>query len=244
MLKGKAGQGLVPPDPVCLAKSFVLLVFLSASAFAAQAAAPSAQSPNPFLPDPPIKLVGERLFKETRFAQFFAAHMKQDNVNLPATERDPLMEVIKVPRAPGGEVPNPYRGRSMNCRTCHFVEELSQTVTPVGSRSYADFAPRSHVPARDDGQLTTVRNSSNLVESLVAPPELRFLHRDGEFTSATTLVVSTLTGRNLGWLPGESSKAIAHIARVIREDDGKAPLALKYGGASYAKLLSAAPDDS
>ena len=152
------------------------------------------------------------------------------------------MEVIKVPRAPGGEVPNPYRGLSMNCRTCHFVEEMSQMVAPAGSRSYADFAPRSHVPARADGQLTTVRNSSNLVESLVAPPELRFLHRDGEFTSAITLVVSTLTGRNFGWLPQETRQAIAHIARVIREDDGKGFLAQKYGGASYAKLLSAAPE--
>lgn len=187
--------------------------------------------------DPPIKLAGERLFKETRFAQFFASHMQQSNVNLPATARDPLMEVVKVPRFPGGEVPNPYRGRSMNCRTCHFVEELSQTVTPVGSRSYADFAPRSRIPVREDGQLTTVRNSSNIVDSLIAPRASRFLHRDGEFTSATALVVSTLTGRNFGWLPGESGKARAHIARVIREDDGTGPLAKSYGAVSYAKLL-------
>ena len=242
MRKQGMGQSLVLSIPVCLAELFVMFLWLGASAFAAQAAAPSLQSPNPLLPDPPIKQVGERLFKETRFAEFFASHMRQDNVNLPATARDPRMDVVKVQRVPGGQVPNPYRGQSMNCRTCHFVEELSQTVSPVGSRSYADFSPRSHVPARADGQRTTVRNSSNLVESLVAPPELRFLHRDGEFTSAATLVISTLTGRNFGWLPGESSRAIAHIARVIREDDGRAPLARRYGGASYAKLLSAAPE--
>ncbi|MGA2992120.1 MAG: hypothetical protein ABSD88_16710 [Candidatus Korobacteraceae bacterium] len=82
-----------------------------------------------------------------------------------------------------------------------------------------------------------------MVDSLIAPPALRFLHRDGEFTNATTLVFSTLTGRNFGWLPGESGKAIAHIARVIREDDGTGPLAKTYGGVSYAKLLlSEAPE--
>ena len=203
--------------------------------------APSKRAnPNLFVPDPPVKLVGERLFKETRFAQFFAAHMQNNDVNLPAPA-DPLMQVILVPRFPGGAVPNPYRGKSMNCRTCHLVDELSQTVSPVGSRSYADFQPRSRVPVREDGQLTTPRNSSNLVDALIAPPGSLFLHRDGEFTNPASLVISTLTGRNLGWLPRESAQAVAHIARVIREDDGKGFLAQRYGGASYAKLLSAAP---
>ncbi len=222
----------------------LLLVFLIASVSTALSSPAANQqtfaaqpAPTQRAPDSPLKMAGERLFKETRFAQFFAAHMQQGNVNLPLKQRDLQMEVVKVPRFPGGEVPNPYRGTSMNCRTCHFVDELSHTVTPNGSRSYTDFAPRSHVPAREDGQLTTVRNSSNLVDSLSAPPALRFLHRDGEFIDATALVISTLTGRNLGWLPGESSQAVAHIARVIREDHGTGLLAKKYGGVSYATLL-------
>ena len=207
-----------------------------------QIAAVSEAAPEEPEGDPPVKLVGERLFKETRFAQYFAVHMRDNDVNLPP-ERDPFMEVVRVPRAPGGTVPNPYRGKSMNCRACHFVEELSMTVTPVGSRSYADFDVRSRVPVREDGQVSTARNSANMVSSLVAPPGLRFLHRDGEFVHATTLIVDTLTGRNLGWLPRERNEAIAHIARVIREDDGKSLLARAYDGVSYAKsFLGEAPD--
>ena len=47
------------------------------------------------------------------------------------------------------------------------------------------------------------------------------LHFDGEFATAEDLTVATLTGRNFGWLPAEASVAMAHIARVIREDNGR-----------------------
>ncbi len=34
---------------------------------------------------------------------------------------------------------------------------------------------------------------------------------------------STLTGRNFGWAPEQHAQAVAHIARVIREDNGTKP---------------------
>ena len=45
-------------------------------------------------------------------------------------------------------------------------------------------------------------------------------HFDGEFASLRVLVRETLLGRNYGWLPSERKKAIAHIARVVRNDNG------------------------
>ena len=34
------------------------------------------------------------------------------------------------------------------------------------------------------------------------------------------LIAATFTGQKLGWLPGEKDQAIAHVAKVVREDDG------------------------
>jgi hypothetical protein len=64
-----------------------------------------------------------------------------------------------------------------------------------------------------------------------------FLHFDGEFTSDEDLVVGTLTGRNFGWLAGERAAAVAHVARVIRDDDGSDDLAVGCWRNSYATLL-------
>src|SRR5262249_25564697 len=59
------------------------------------------------------------------------------------------------------------------------------------------------------------------------------------FPSADGLVRGTLTGRNFGWLPSESAAAIAHIAQIIRDDDGAT--AEEYGLVPYrAALLGAA----
>ena len=38
------------------------------------------------------------------------------------------------------------------------------------------------------------------------------------------LVKGTLTGRNYGWLPDETPEAIAHVAKVVREDNGQGDL--------------------
>ena len=54
------------------------------------------------------------------------------------------------------------------------------------------------------------------------------------------LIVGTFTGRNFGWLPGQKAEAIAHIARVMREDDGSGVIAQQFDGLSYSALFTGA----
>jgi len=177
-------------------------------------------------PDPPEVAIGERLFAETRFAQFFFAHYGGD-VNAPlANGGDPVMEkTLTVNTAE----PGAFAGQSMNCRACHLVNEHSSS--GLGTRANADFAIRSPIPDRGDGRRFTARNSPALANASVARPGAFFLHFDGEFPNGEALVKGTLTGRNFGWLPAEHAQAVSHIARVIREDNGQDPLGRKMGGA-------------
>ena len=46
----------------------------------------------------------------------------------------------------------PFKGMSINCRSCHFVDDLL-TASGGGMRTYADFAQRSPIPARADGKM-------------------------------------------------------------------------------------------
>jgi cytochrome c peroxidase len=108
----------------------------------------------------------------------------------------------------------------------------------LGNRTYADFARRSPIPDRGDGHAETPRNSPTLVNASDKRPGGLLLHFDGEFSSGHELATGTLTGRNYGWLPTEKAQAIAHIAHVIRDDDGSGALAQEYGG-SYSDVLSA-----
>ncbi len=180
--------------------------------------------------DPAAVALGERLFLETRFAQFFQAHSTGD-VNAPLVSGDPaLAQTITL----GPPQPGPFAGQSMNCRACHLVDEHHDT---LGNRTYADFAPRSPVPDRGDGLQTTARNSPALVNASLPRHGQFFFHLDGEFPDAPSLIEATFTGRNFGWLPGERSTAVAHIARVVREDDGSGPLA-QSGGGPYKKVLT------
>jgi hypothetical protein len=182
--------------------------------------------------DPPAVTIGERLFIDTRFAQFYAANY-DGNVNHPLAKGDPALDSVVVK---GKMVSGPFATRSMNCRSCHFVAEFASQGVNF-NRTYADFAQRSPIPRRDDGQRTTSRNSVSMVDSFSGRNVKTLLHADGEFASAEALVKSTLTGRNFGWLPTEYDKAVAHIAKVIREDDGSDAISFRYGGA-YAKVLA------
>ncbi len=181
--------------------------------------------------DPPEVAVGERLFLETRFSQFFFARSGGD-ANAVLATGDPVTATLETLASP---IPGPFAGQGINCRNCHFVDDLKQT-PGGGNRSYADFAPRSPVPAREDGLATTPRNAPALVNSALARGRPFFLHFDGEFPSTMALVEGTLTGRNFGWLPGERAQAVAHIAAVIRGDDGSGQLARDFGG-SYRRVL-------
>jgi hypothetical protein len=185
--------------------------------------------------DPAEVTIGERLFLETRFAEFFARNEIDANTPLPAG--DPVVDETEALQ---GSFPGPFAGESMNCRSCHLVDEHLDT-TDGGMRTYADFARRSPIPARHDGKLSAPRNSPALVNASLPRPNGLLLHFDGEFPSLPALVRGTLTGRNYGWLPGEAPFAIAHIARVVREDDGSGALATDFGGAYRTVLLGTDP---
>jgi len=183
--------------------------------------------------------VGDRLFRETRFAQFFFNFITQNpkrNVNTPLVHGDPVMN--NEQNAAGKPLRDPFRNQSMNCRNCHLGNDLLG-VSRFDGRTYCDFARRSPVPARSDGLLTTPRNAQLLV-SVSAPREVPTLfHFDGEFASIEDLTLGTLTGRNFGWLPSEFAQAEAHIINVIKNDDGKNALARRYGcgGFPYSVVL-------
>lgn len=189
-------------------------------------------SPEPQSFDPPEVTIGERLFLETRFAQFFAASGVGINQDLPAG--DPTLFFTQTTGAP---LPGPFAGMSMNCRACHLVDEQLDTVGG-GMRTYGDFAFRSPIPERGDGHSTTPRNSPPMVNASLARDTGELFHFDGEFVSLTDLVRSAFTGRNFGWMPRESNAAISHIARVIRDDNGQGELAQEFGDLSYRVILT------
>jgi cytochrome c peroxidase len=168
-------------------------------------------------------VVGDRLFFETRFAQYFFAHNKGD-VNAPLDQGDPLVD--QVPAVDRPPLPGPFRGKSISCRQCHLGDDFISS-KPLAGRTYVDFSRRSRIPDRGDGLVTTPRNSPTMV-GLGLPREAPvLLHYDGEFTTPEDLTIASFTGRNFGWLPNEARLAIKHIARVIREDNGTNPRFVK-----------------
>ena len=182
---------------------------------------------------PPADSIGEALFLDTRFAEFFAASMTGVNDPLPAG--DPVVEQVQTLN---GTLPGPFAGQSINCRSCHFVTEF-QGVTGGGNRTYSDFTTRSPIPrVQPNGFDHTPRNSMQMVDSFTSRSGPLFLHFDGEFASGEDLVVGTMTGRNFGWLPSQYNDAIAHIAKIIREDNGSGQLAAdRLDGLSYAVIF-------
>jgi len=194
--------------------------------------------------DPAEIMLGERLFLESRFAQYFAAH--HDGVNKPLSKGDPALEkTVRFFGLPPYQIPfidSPYAGQSFSCRSCHLVDE-HQEQAELGMRSYSDFASRSPLPTRDDGLRVSVRNSPALVDASL-PRRDFLLHFDGEFPSLGHLVRDTMTGRNLGWLADEKDIAIEHICKVVREDDGKSELAKEFGELSYSEAFSGTKADN
>jgi hypothetical protein len=181
------------------------------------------------------KAVGERLFVETRFAQAFKTHLDVGgNVNAPNIG-DPVVDTLETTGAPID--PGPFNGMSMNCRTCHIVDDVLKR-PGGGMRTYADFTRRTPIPARADGKTHTPRNSPTLVNSTLDRPGGVLFHLDTEFNSMEDLVTATFTGRNFGWLPGESAQAIAHLARVVRGDDGTGAVAQQFDGLPYRQLFT------
>ncbi len=168
--------------------------------------------------------VGERLFRDVRFSWYYAQGSADLNAGL--TEGDPVLD---VPVANG--VANPYAGSTFACRSCHLLDEAGPT------RGYADFSARTLVTDRPDGRTLTTRNTPALVEA-ASPRDAPFaLHWDGEFVSGADLGLHAFIGRNMGWLASEDADARAHLAAVLRGDDGSFDIAAEYDGLSYAALL-------
>jgi cytochrome c peroxidase len=184
---------------------------------------------------PPADSIGEALFLDTRFAEFFAANMV--GVNQPLPNGDPVVEQVETTNGP---LAGPFAGQSINCRSCHFVTEF-QGVTGGGNRTYSDFTTRSPISLsqpQPNGFTHTPRNAMQMVDSFTSRSGPMFLHFDGEFATGEDLVVGTLTGRNFGWLPSRYNQAIAHIAKIIREDDGSSQLgADRLDGLSYSVIF-------
>jgi len=186
--------------------------------------------------------IGERLFLDFRFAQYFATHMT--GVNEPLAVGDPVVATVSTP---GGRLPGPFAGQAINCRSCHFVTEFSG-VAGAGNRTYSDFTTRSPIPLPMNSFTETPRNAMHMVGSLQGHPGATFLHFDGEFATPEDLVRATLTGRNFGWAPNQTQQAIAHIATIIRQDDGSSQLAqdrtnsLSYGTLFLGKDAKITPD--
>ena len=187
----------------------------------------------------PESSLGERLFLETRFAQYFAAHSNGD-MNRVLVQGDPAVAHFRNPRA-GVAYPSPFAGKSINCRSCHFVDEFTLFIGGA-NRTYCDFSQRSRIPYREDGRSVTVRNSRNMVDDFTPRRTEVLLHADGEFASVEAITKSVMTGRTFGWLSSEHDEAVRHIAKLIRDDDGRDDLGQLYGG-SYAKLMRGTAGD-
>jgi cytochrome c peroxidase len=100
-----------------------------------------------------------------------------------------------------------------SCSSCHLFDE-----DPQGRRAYTDFLARSWVAWRSkDPRRDGVRNAPTILDSSLMPR----LHFDGEFHSMEELVRGTISGRTLGWLPGEEEQALDHAWRVIVNDKGE-----------------------
>jgi cytochrome c peroxidase len=216
--------------PVCLLSLALLLFFVALSGCASSTAPDSLTESES---TPAADSIGEALFLDTRFAQFFAAHMT--DVNTPLTTGDPAVAQVETLN---GHLPGPFAGQAINCRSCHFVTEF-QGVAGAGNRTYSDFTTHSPMPRTQPNGLThSPRNSLQMVGSFTPRSGQVFLHFDGEFVTGDDLVTATMTGRNFGWFPSQYKEAVAHIARVIREDDGSSQLAAdRLNGLSYAVLF-------
>lgn len=221
---------------VRLRRRGVLFAFFAAVSAACRA--PSGGVPPAVAPkDTPAAKAGERLFRETRFAEYFARRAGGD-VNARLTDGDAALATLQSPR---GTLPGPFRGQAQSCAACHMVDDAAP-VNGMGIRTYADFSRQSAIPARaDDRQRTTPRNSPALVNASRGRDVPQVWHVDGEFASLEELVTGSFCGRNFGWYPEERTAALAQIAAVIRDDDGRDPVAARFGALPYRVLLAGDP---
>lgn len=211
------GQTNVPPGPGCVT--------------------PSECSAGEAL-NPPDQLIGERLFKDPRFGQYYVTHSA--GVINGVKVGQPI--VASVPTTdPGVTLPGPEAGTSVTCLSCHLVQQ-EMDVSGGGMRAYTNFAGRALHPLRTEDAATqgafTARKPAPMVDDFDTGNAGQCLHWDCEFGDMDTLVFATLTGRDFGWLPTEQNQAVQQIARVIRMDNGTDTLARQFSNSlPYATLF-------
>ena len=106
---------------------------------------------------------------------------------------------------PNGDLP-------ASCSNCHQFDQ-----DPQGMRAYADSLNRSWVSSRaQDRRRLGLRNSPTIFDVAEMPR----LHHDGEFGSLEELVKGTISGRPMGWLPGEESQAFENARAIILNGAG------------------------
>lgn len=213
-----------------LERTFFSIGLIAIFVFAAGLAL--AQSIEEEAEDPAQVTIGERLFNETRFSQFFYAR-SMGNVNSQLSSGDPANDTMETI---AGRVESPFRGQASSCATCHMVDQALE-IPGGGMRTYADFASRTLITSRDGRETKTLRNTQIIVNSTIPRSLPIFLHHDGEFTSIEDLNTAALTGRNMGWLGNEINIAKKHLVKVVKEDDGQGDLAQEFGG-SYRDVLA------
>lgn len=97
-----------------------------------------------------------------------------------------------------------------SCSNCHLYNE-----DPQGLRSFTDFFNKSWVSSRtQDPRRLGLRNSPTLLDVDL----MSRLHHDGEFGSLEDLVRGTISGRTMGWLPGEEDEAFENASRILLEE--------------------------
>jgi len=108
--------------------------------------------------------------------------------------------------SPNGDLPS-------SCSHCHLYKQ-----DPQGTRAYTDFLARSWVPSRmTDQRREGIRNAPTVFDA----GEMPRLHYDGEFGSLEELVKGTLSGRTLGWMPGEREQAFKQVYNVLLKDNAE-----------------------
>ncbi|HWA94071.1 MAG TPA: hypothetical protein VG844_05680 [Terracidiphilus sp.] len=229
----KLSSQRTPALPLFVRAMFaVVLLVASASWLAGCGSGKAPAFPTEADSTPAADSIGERLFLDTRFGEYFATHMT--GINEPLAQGDPVVSTVEDGQY---TLPGPFAGKAINCRSCHFVTEF-QGVTHAGNRTYADFTTHSPLPLPMDGFDHTQRNAMQMVGALQPHSGPLFLHFDGEFATPEQLVEGTITGRNFGWAPTQLSQAMAQVARVIREDNGSDDLAAdRTAGFSYSQLF-------
>lgn len=99
-----------------------------------------------------------------------------------------------------------------SCSDCHLFDQ-----DPQGMRAFTDFLNRSWVSSRaQDRRRLGLRNSPTIFDVADMPR----LHHDGEFGSLEDLVKGTISGRVMGWLPGEQEQAFDRARAVVLNDSG------------------------